>query len=340
MTTSNNSSANWQTIQATFRKDEISQYIINDETLFAWGNYLTIKMGLPQAKHIRDKLRTVATFCKSYHRDYGTDDISVRQICQTKNFEKMFATAQQSFGSALTPPVKLGKYIKDLMIIIKQQAIYRNDVDRQQEIERFLFLVDTSWNIISAPNIRTLKELKPVVVEMPITADIKNLIQFLSSEIEKHVQELNQNPNLETWLSLSKSVLVFLIVFNRRREGEVSRIKLETYTNKPNYDAMETDTLLQTLTDIEKYLCKNYSYFTTVGKRNRRVPILYPQSIEVALNCLVQKRQICGILQENQFLFANTTLNFIRGGDAIRSLVEQCCLTYNLQKPHLIKSTQ
>ena len=91
---------------------------------------------------------------------------------------------------------------------------------------------------------------------------------------------------------------------------------------------------------IEKYLCQNYSYFTTVGKRNRRVPIIYPQSIEVALNCLVQKQQICGILQENQFLFANTTLNYIRGGDAIRLLVEQCRSTYNLQKTHLIKSTQ
>ena len=33
-------------------------------------------------------------------------------------------------------------------------------------------------------------------------------------------------------------------------------------------------------------------------------------------------------------------MNYIRGGDAIRSLVEQCCLTYNLQKPQLIKSTQ
>ena len=156
MTTSNNSSANWQTIQATFRKDEISQYIINDETLFAWGNYLTIKNGLPQAKHIRDKLRTVATFCKSYHRDYGTDDISVRQICQTKNFEKMLATAQQSFGSALTPPVKLGKYMKDLMIILKQQAIYRDECDRQQDIDNFLFLVNSSWNMISVPNTRTL----------------------------------------------------------------------------------------------------------------------------------------------------------------------------------------
>ena len=103
---------------------------------------------------------------------------------------------------------------------------------------------------------------------------------------------------------------------------------------------METDTLKQTLTTIEQYLCENYSYVSTVGKRNRRVPILYPHYIEVALDSLVENREICGIKTENQFLFANTALGNMRGCDVLRVVVEKCGLTCVLQKPHLIKSTQ
>ena len=208
------------------------------------------------------------------------------------------------------------------------------------EIENFTYLIETKWNLISAPNIRALREQKSIVVEMPITSDIKKVLHFLTGEINNYVNKLCQNPSLDIWTDLMRYVLSFLIVFNRRREGEVAKVKLETYTQKPNYDEMETDTLGQTLTDIEKYLCENYNYMTTVGKRNRRVPILYPHYIKVALDTLVQLREICGIKANNPFLFANTALKNVRGCDALRISVEKCGYTCDLQKPHLLKSTQ
>ena len=340
MTAKDNSNADWQTVKAAFRTDEVGQYVLNDDTLCSWGNSLTIKCGLAQAKHIRDRLRNVGTFCKSYHKKYGTEEFSVRDIFQPKNFERIFEIAKHTFGTSLTPPVKLGAYIKEIMVILKQQAIFTDDSEKREDIDNFLYLINTSWSLISAPKIRMLKEQKPTVVEMPITSDIRKFLHFLTCEIQKHVNELCHDPKLETWANLSKNVLSFLIVFNRRREGEVSRLKLETYTQKPNYDEMETDTLSQTLTEIEQYLVKNYSYMTTVGKRNRRVPILYPHCIEVALDCLVENRQICGINTKNKFLFSNIALGPMRGCDVIRALVEKCGLTCELKKPHLMKSTQ
>ena len=79
---------------------------------------------------------------------------------------------------------------------------------------------------------------------------------------------------------------------------------------------------------------------STVGKRHRRVPIVYPHLIEDALNSLVENREICGINTNNKFLFANSVLNNIRGCDALRELVDNCKLIHNLQKPHLIRSTK
>ena len=95
----------------------------------------------------------------------------------------------------------------------------------------------------------------------------------------------------------------------------------------------------KTLTPTEMYLCNNYSYMSTVGKKNRRVPIVFPHLIEDALNSLVKNRESCGINTNNKYFFANSVLNHLRGCDALRDLVEKCHVTYNLKKPHLIRST-
>ena len=108
MTNPDNSSDKWKKIQGSFRHDEVCKYILNDDTLCAWGSSLTIKCGSAQAKHIRDRLRTVGTFCTLYLQMYGTDDISVKDIIQTKNFDQIFTVAQQMFGKSLTAPVRLG----------------------------------------------------------------------------------------------------------------------------------------------------------------------------------------------------------------------------------------
>ena len=71
---------------------------------------------------------------------------------------------------------------------------------------------------------------------------------------------------------------------------------------------------------------------STIGKRNRRVPILYPGLIVQALNTLVQNRHNCGILPSNTYLFPNSVGNYIRGNDCLRELVEQCQLKHTLKK--------
>ena len=78
---------------------------------------------------------------------------------------------------------------------------------------------------------------------------------------------------------------------------------------------------------------------TTLGKRNRKVSIVYPHYIKQALDSLVEYRLICGIKNDNPFLFADTALCYMRGFDVIREIVADCHSTCKLQKPNLIKST-
>ena len=68
--------------------------------------------------------------------------------------------------------------------------------------------------------------------------------------------------------------------------------------------------MVQTLSPTEKYLCQTYSYMSTIGKRNRRVPIVYPQLVEDALDSLVKNRVSCGIKPNNIYFSANSGLNY------------------------------
>ena len=141
----------------------------------------------------------IATFCTNYHKKYSTEDRSVKEIFHTKNFLNVLNLAQTLWGKSLTPPVKLGSYIKEILIIFKQDAIFTNDEDRKIEVENFHYLVDTKWTHINAPHIKKLKEQKAKVVEMPITSDISKFLQYLNDEIVHLVNELrSQDRKIDT----------------------------------------------------------------------------------------------------------------------------------------------
>ena len=126
-----------------------------------------------------------------------------------------------------------------------------------------------------------------------------------------------------------------MILFNRRREGEVSKVKLETFIKKPNYSEGETDIIREMLSTSEKLLYKNYEYVSIKGKRGRKVPLLYSKSTKEAVDALIKFRNDAKINKNNIYKFANSKDGFIRGNDALQKCISKC----DLKHPELIKST-
>ena len=339
------SSALWQSAAGELMNDEVGMFVKNDKTLYSLGNTLILNKGYEQRRYIRDKLRVIGRFCVKYHKEYATEDRSVKEIFQTKNFSNCLSLAQTYRGDALTPAIKLGQYLKDVLVIFKQDAIFERDTDRIAEYDNLKFLLESKWSQeINSPHNRMLKEKKAKVVEMPITGDITKFLKYLDGEIFMLGKEIRQNGlqngSQELWIKLAKSCLGYLIVFNRRREGEVSKLELKTYTDRPEYQMCESDVLRKTMTTAENILSDTYSYMTTRGKTNRQVAIVYATQIKEALDILVKYRECCGIHPDNFFLFANSCTGHLRGHVVLNELVENCRQKYVLEKPKLIKSTK
>lgn len=77
-------------------------------------------------------------------------------------------------------------------------------------------LSEAKWNKITA---------------LPKAEDIHVFNSFLSINLEKAGNELKKACNLKNWMNLTQLCLTSVIVFNRRRVGEVSKLLLDTYQN-------------------------------------------------------------------------------------------------------------
>ncbi|KAK7467855.1 hypothetical protein BaRGS_00036926, partial [Batillaria attramentaria] len=125
-----------------------------------------------------------------------------------------------------------------------------------------------------------------------------------------------------------------IILFNRRRSGEASKLKLEDLNQQPTHDS----DVLESLSDFEKKLCKRLSRIEIFGKRGRLVPILLAGKLKAALDLLVEKREAARISPLNKFVFACPYFQsegHLRGSDVLRKFVGSA----HLVEPQLITST-
>lgn len=184
---------------------------------------------------------------------------------------------------------------------------------------------ETRWNeMISAASLRTLQESKWNTPQLlPFTSDVQKLHTYLDVQQKQVYSKLSTEASPETWKELAKLTLTQVILFNRRRAGEVSKMPLSSYLLLNPSDLQED--VSETLSELEKKLCEHFRRIEIRGKRGRKVPVLLTPSMQESLDLLVSKRQECGVLKENTYLFARpSALTCYRGSDCLRLFAKNC----------------
>lgn len=181
------------------------------------------------------------------------------------------------------------------------------------------------WNeMISATALRNIREAKwNVPALMPFTEDVQKLHAHLSEVQDEWYNALNENPSTKAWMELAKTCLVQMILFNRRREGEVAGMPLSAFISRDTSDPHED--VDWALSELEKKLCRHFTRIVIRGKRGRPVPILLTPKMLSALELLVKQREACGVLKDNGYMFARpAAMTHFRGSDCIRSFAKLC----------------
>lgn len=115
----------------------------------------------------------------------------------------------------------------------------------------------------------------------------------------------------------SECLLSEIMLFNRRRQGEVAKMLVVTYKNR-SVQGWNNDVMLG-LTKLERDLIRAFTRLVPRGKRGRKVPVLLTREMTESPDFLLKKREENGISDTNEYVFAGqNSESHLRGSDCLR----------------------
>src|SRR5271163_1426953 len=126
---------------------------------------------------------------------------------------------------------------------------------------------------------------------LPSTADLVKMRNYIENGIKEGVQKLSAHgANYSTYRNLLELALSRLIIFNKRRGGEASKLLLSAYQRRPKWNEVVNRELESTLSPMEQHLKNRMDLILIPGKRNRQVPILLTEDLQMAMQALYKMR--------------------------------------------------
>lgn len=162
---------------------------------------------------------------------------------------------------------------------------------------------------------------------LPLSSDIADLHRKLEEDSPMLTKEFKSNLTCSAWIKLANNVMSRLELWNKRREGEVGKIKVEELRNcevatKAHIGNM-SDEVKETLDDISKDMLNNYYLLETEGKTLKKVTVVIRKDLLqiMKLFAMPENRKTVGVPEINEFLFAATrgSLKNLSAGRALRT---------------------
>nr|XP_055049347.1 uncharacterized protein LOC129434425 [Misgurnus anguillicaudatus] len=334
----------WKLLNA-MNQDEVALAARNDWSILELGKHLYNKCGsrIKMHEYIRQKMRELGRLLICARK--VSPLTSIKELTNPENFlhtvdaVKETAGYNEETGLYENPSiaVKLGQSLNKIAMLIESQSIISGDKATAKAANSFQQLYQSRWSeYISASARRTLEEAKwnkPTL--LPFTEDVKLLHLYLDEQEKIYYKLLSAQPLSHHWSKLAKVTLTQVMLFNRRREGEVSQMPLSAYTSSIQSDAHPD--ISMALSELENKLCQYFKRIEIRGKRGRKVPVLVTPSMQESINLLIKYRDRCGVPNENSFLFARPfAMTYYRGSDCIREFARAC----NIENPETLTTTK
>jgi len=235
--------------------------------------------------------------------------------------------------------LRLGHSILKCAHIKRGMAIRLNDALAKDEADRFINLHVGEWaDAVSTTALTSLKLLKDRKADtLPSTSDLVKLQKYQKEQISMLTCQLSTAPDAQTWRRLAEIILTRIVVFNKRRGGEASKLLLSSYVDRPNWKADGNVEFQNSLKPMERQLLSRMDLVFIPGKRNRRVPILITSDVQKAMDLLVSLRGQCGIEESNPYFFASASTH---GHLSSWLILNKVAISAQLEKPKLVTSTR
>ncbi|XP_039519797.1 uncharacterized protein LOC120473826 isoform X4 [Pimephales promelas] len=327
------------------KDDEISAAVRSDFCILQLAQSFFNRHGQDPTKYeyIRQKLREAGRLLLILQREFTIQ--TLEDAVRPANFNVLIQAVKKVSGfngekhTYQTPSLalKLGHSLQKICDIVHCRALMAEDTEMVRSTQTFKKLYSAKWaELISHTALNTLSEAhfnKPSTI--PFTEDVQCLHQHLEKVADSASENLKNTQSAQAYGELSRATLAKVILFNRRRGGEVAKMKLKNFLERDT-TPLHAD-VAAGLTKFEKKLCAHFSRVEIRGKRGRKVAVLLSPDMVDALTHLVSRRKECGVPEENVFLFGRPScLTPYRGQDCLRIYANEC----GAKKPEFLRSTQ
>lgn len=271
---------------------------------------------------------------------------------------KVIAKYDSKTDQFLSPTyaMNISRSLKDccdiaILQTVKRKYNYHNVSAATIEADFTMFktLLETTWKYeisSQAGSDLSIKTWNKVTI-VPLAADIKLFRQYLIDTGNGAEKKLMENSfDLNSFNLLMETVFSRLLLLNRKRVGELQRMKLSTYLHAEHNSKVNYEEFSDAISLSEKVLIRNFKRVVTRGKRGRGVPVLFSIDMQAHIDILIKTRANF-LKKDNLYLFCNTkTENPITGYKIVQKHAKLCgaenpsALTSTRLRKHLATLTQ
>lgn len=250
------------------KRDEVFQVAQDDWLINEVGLFLVEKYGEKQQHLTSQKMRELARLLTELRAaDFSPNaqlsdfikpakfDVVIRAVKSLSKFQ-----IEEGVQRVATPSLslKVGYSLKRCVSILRGKAFRTKDKDLQEDTDNFEKLLDSEWSHrISHHSLNTMGESKFNKIEiLPLAEDLQKLRRSLLSKISSSTQVLAEQPQLEAWSHLAHATLARLVIFNKRRGGEASKMLSESYLHRPDWKQVNNPEIVASLSGFERELSR------------------------------------------------------------------------------------
>lgn len=292
------------------RRDDYFKLITQDESLVLFGNinavtylqtnqhhdkmvaqhlrllcriFITMSTDVPTLTCLKDMINAV---------HYDTFVMAVKKIAGYANDSIDHPTVMNAACNA----------VRRFATFLRCLAIKQNNTSEIEIFDRFIYLLTHSQNLdltkIALEKRTAIQRKRKVVI--PTRDEINALLTKIDEEIMKSYNILSKTFDLENWKQLTKMLLIYIMIFCRKRPGDIERLEMQEY-NRIN--VMEGD-FITTMDENKRNLAHQLARCVTRGKLNQNASILILRKHIRAIELLKTYRYQAGVAT-NKFLWAD-----------------------------------
>lgn len=130
---------------------------------------------------------------------------------------------------------------------------------------------DFKMKVSKTARINTVRNIIEKNKQLPLPCDVAALTDYIKAQASYSCNKLKQSGfNYAHWCKLGKSVMLHVLIFNRRRVGEISNIRLADYQKKSKLEKKQC----AGLNNLEQLLANHFTRMLIMAKRSRPLPVL------------------------------------------------------------------